>query len=83
MRSFSCTLILVCLSLYSFAQTQNNIYSQFKNDLRRQKLKGNVSSVVENEYNSTGDSLLLKAVTKYNDKGNMSEFFTYSPSGAV
>lgn len=82
MRLFSCTIALLCLSILAFAQTPG-IHSQFKNDLRRQKLKGNVLSVTENEYNATGDSLALKAVTKYNDKGNMSEFFTYSPTGAI
>lgn len=81
MKVLSFTLLFLCGFYCSFAQT--GIHSQFKNDLRRQKLKGKVASVTELEYNATGDSLKLKAVTKYNEKGNMSEFFTYSPDGAV
>ena len=81
MKSTTFTLLLISLSLYALGQP--NAHNQFKNDLKRQNLKGNIVSVTENEYNASGDSLKMKSVTKYNDKGNKIEFFTYSPTGEV
>ncbi len=73
MKFIPFTLLLLCLSLLSNAQ--------FKNDLKREKLKGKVSSVTESEYNGAHDSLMFKAVYKYNDSGNTIDFSTYSPTG--
>jgi hypothetical protein len=81
MRLSAFTFFIITFSLYAYGQVAHT-NNQFKNDLRRQKLKGNIAMVTDNEYDH-GDSLKVKSVSKYNDKGNMKEFFTYSPSGAV
>jgi hypothetical protein len=81
MKILSFTLLLTIFSLYSLGQSTTP--HPFKNDLKRQKLKGNVLTVTETDYNASGDSMQLKSVTKYNDKGNKSEFFTYLPTGAI
>jgi len=70
------------VSLVSLAQSPK-AHLQFKNDLIREKLKGNVTVLTESEYNGMGDSLLWKGVTKYNNKGNRYEFNTFSADGAV
>jgi antitoxin component YwqK of YwqJK toxin-antitoxin module len=75
--------IILLISISPFAQAQYPAHNQFKNDLARQKLKGNIRSVTEEEYNAAGDSLKLKSVTTYNDSGNEVSFFTYSPDGAL
>ncbi len=82
MKSFIFTLLLVVFSLSSFAQATKSV-TQFKNDLARQKLKGKISAVTEYEYNATGDSLMWKSVTRYNDKGNKADFNTYAADGAL
>jgi YD repeat-containing protein len=82
MKALICTLLITIISFVSFGQAPAT-HNQFKNDLRRQKLKGNVVTVTENEYNALGDSLKLRSVSKYDDNGNEISFFTYSPSGAV
>ncbi len=73
MKFISFTLLCIFISLVSSAQ--------FKNDLKREKLKGKVRSVTESEYNGSHDSLMFKAVYKYDDNGNEEDFSTYSPTG--
>ncbi len=76
------SLLLLAGTICLFAQTTGT-HNHFKNDLKRQKLKGNITTVTETEYNAAGDSMKLKAVSKFNEKGNMKEFVTYSPTGAI
>ena len=76
------SIILLGLSFWVHAQAVNT-HNQFKNDLQRQKLKGNVKSLTEYEYNANHDSLRWKSITKFNNDGNAVEFYTYSPEGAM
>ncbi len=64
--------------------------AQAKNDLKREKLMGEVKTVTENEYTvipdakeAIKDALKMKSVCKYNSDGNRTEFVTYSPAGEV
>jgi hypothetical protein len=82
MRSFTLAILFITVSVFSFGQAKP-ARTHFKNDLQRQKIKGHVRTVTENEYNDRGDSLKVKSVSRFNDKGNLAEFYTYSPSGAV
>ena len=82
MRAVTITTLLISFSLLSLGQLPK-YHSQFKNDLLRQKLKGRVTMVTELEYNATGDSLIWKSVTRYDDKGNAAEFNTFSADGAI
>ena len=58
-------------------------FAQLKNDLERQNLKGEIKSVTEKEYNATGDSLMWKSISNYNDTGNQVDFYTYSPDNTL
>lgn len=82
MKLIQFTLLFICFSLLSIAQTPNSSL-KFKNDLIRQKLKGKIATVTEKDYNALGDSLILKSVSTFDDNGNETEFFTYSASGAT
>lgn len=82
MKAITTTLLIISFSLIALAQSYKP-HNQFKNDLMRQKLKGNITMVTEYEYNATGDSLVWKGVTKYNAKGNAEEFNTYSAAGEL
>jgi len=75
MRTILMTLVSLCICIAAGAQ--------FKNDLKRAKLKGRVNMLTEYEYNGSHDSLRSKSVTKYNEEGNAIEFFTYAPDGAM
>ena len=75
-------ILILLLTAYG-ATAQLPAHNQFKNDLARQKLIGHIKSVTEKEYNATGDSMKIKAVTLYNDTGNQVSFITYSPAGEV
>lgn len=77
--------LLLVVSLVSFG-----VGAQVKNDLKRQKLKGEVKSVTEYEYSVLPDSkeaikdtLKMKSVCRYNADGNRTEFTTYAPNGTV
>jgi hypothetical protein len=70
------------LSLFFFSLSICSLASA-KNDLARQKIKGQVKSVTELEYNETGDSLKWKTVGRYNDSGNLVDFCTYSAAGIL
>jgi hypothetical protein len=52
--------------------------AQFKNELKRQKLKGKVTMLTEYEYDASGDALKWKGITRYNDAGNPVFFCTLS-----
>ncbi len=82
MKAITITVLLISFSLLSFAQ-QPKAHSHFKNDLLRMKLKGNVAEVDESEYNASGDSLIWKSVSKFNNKGNLEQFNTFSADGAT
>ncbi len=82
MRIFTLTVLFISISICSFGQTPGS-HNKFKNDLQRQKIKGHVRSVTENEYNDHGDSLKARSVSKFDNKGNEVEFFTYAPSGSI
>ena len=71
------------LTITIVANSQTFPRNHFKNDLQRQKLKGKIKSVTEKDFNSSGDSLMLKTITIYNDTGNMASFITYSPGGII
>jgi len=75
-------LLLTCTGIFAHAQV--------KNDLKRQKLKGNVKSVTEYEYSAVPDAkealkdgLRMKSICKYNADGNRTEFTTYSADGKL
>jgi len=74
MKQFTTLLFLLC-SLHAFTQT--------KNDLERQKLKGEIKSVTEKEYNATEDSLMWISIGHFNDTGNQVDFYTYSPDNKM
>src|SRR4051812_26469973 len=82
MKAIIITVLLISFSLVSGAQLPKS-HNQFKNDLQRHKLKGNIHTVTESEYNAAGDSLIWKSVSTFNDKGNLSEFNTFSADGAI
>jgi hypothetical protein len=73
MKSLYFTLILFAVTHLAHAQV--------KNDLLRQRLKGKVKSVTELEYNADKDTLRWKITYKYDEKGNLAGFETYSSSG--
>ncbi len=73
-------LLLINIPLHAQVSGKHN---EFKNDLQRLKLKGNVKSVTEYEYNASHDSWKWKSVTKFNDSGNIISFFTYSAIDTV
>jgi len=75
MKTAVLTLLWICFAFCADAQ--------FKNDLQRQRLKGRVKAVIDNEYNGSHDSLRYKSITKYGEDGNAIEFLTYTPSGVV
>lgn len=67
-----------------------HVVAQDMNDLKRNKLKGDITAVTELDYTVTGksrnpqkDSLKLKSVTSYDSTGNTIEFVTYSPDDKV
>ena len=76
------TILYLLLHFSFFASAQLHTHNQFKNDLARQKLHGNIKTVTEKEFNANGDSLKLRSVSTYNDTGNLVLFITYSPDGA-
>src|SRR5579872_1370630 len=82
MKAFFFTFLLTAISFASFGQAHTT-HNPFKNDLQRQKIKGKAVTITENEYNSLGDSLKLRSVSKFDDNGNIISFLTYSPSGSV
>ncbi len=64
--------------------------AQQKNDLKRQKLKGEIKTITEYEYgavpgtkDAVKDTLKMKSVCTYNAAGNRSGFATYSPKGVL
>lgn len=68
----------------------NAVLAQMKNDLNREKVKGNPKTVTEIEYTvvpgdkePVKDAMKVKGVCKYNAQGNRIEFVTYSPEGTV
>src|SRR4051812_20795883 len=64
---------LLCLSIHSYAQV--------KNDLQRQNLKGKIKTLTEYEYQlapDRKDSLKWKAISNFDEKGNIIGFATYS-----
>lgn len=78
------------ITTFLFLFACSYVTAQVKNDLQRQKLKGNVSMVTENEYavipgSKTAEKgeLKTKAVTKYNKAGNRVDFETFSPDGKL
>jgi hypothetical protein len=68
------------LSLFTLHCVAN---AQVKSDLERQHLKGEVKKLIEKEYNGSGDSLMWKGVSTFNDTGNQVDFYTYSPEDVV
>ena len=69
------TILLLFCSLHAF--------SQIKNDLDRQKLKGEIKTLTEKEYNATEDSLMWISISNFNDTGNQIDFYTYSPDNVL
>ncbi len=79
------------VSLLAFFMLFGCIVSgQTVNDLKRNKLKGDVTSVAELEYSvaeggrkARKDSLRIRMVTSFDSNGNAMEFVTYSPDDKV
>ena len=71
--------LFTILLLFSFLHAG----AQAKNDLERQKIKGQVKTITEKEYNATQDSLMWISISNYNDTGNQVDFNTYSPDNKL
>jgi hypothetical protein len=57
--------------------------AQVKNDLTHLKVKGNIKTITETDYDAKDNSMKSKNVSKFNADGNEVEFCTYGPDNAL
>jgi|ERR1035437_912855 YD repeat-containing protein len=81
-KIFVSNLLIVALFFYSCSQVKNN---QIKNDLTKDKIKGQVLSITETEYEAIDrfgkiekGRLISKSITKYDNYGNELENNIYN-----
>jgi hypothetical protein len=57
--------------------------AQVKNDLARQRLKGKIKMLTESDYDAGSGGLVSKNISRYDDNGNLLDFYSYGPDNAL